>query len=1347
MLRSLSRRVHCHDYFHRHVRIIVSQRGYHVQSPLCFSGGHAHRHNGSNSNSSSGDGITFHDISIGSDRLPLGSNRPDLIPRLDQDVLESLPPSWSQHLRWALQKDLILRQDFCLLGPAALSRDRRTLILLYAALVGREVEYLAISRDTSDSDLKQRKEVTAFKSTYVHQAPVRAAIHGRLLILDGLEKAERNVLPTLNNLLENRELSLDDGSMLVSSEIHDRLIGTTTQPYYPTTQIHRVHPDFRVVALGIHDSAMLDPPLRSRFQARLVDHLDPGETLEALLTATTNHFGNTMKNNNISSSSSNNNNNTMMRDLKELIVQHSVSKQRSLGALVDATRYFATSKSNVTIKAALSAHDATDQGFIGASDILLNNYHNHPLQTSPRPPKTTTPTALARGFVETPTCGAIITLIREGIQNSRVVACVGPKGCGKSAIVAEAARGQNIELFSLYKDMTSRDLLLQRGTDELGSTVWNKTPITRAVENGSWVILDGIDKLNSDTLSSLARLFEQREVDLPDGTRLIAHPDFGCIALAHPPSASSWMITPEVAGMFHWIKVEPLPTPELRDVLLTLFPCVDRKELEKLLKLRDRLNSAIDSGAADTTDAKESLVLSLRKLKHICRRLERLGSNLAQLVNDALMTSLMSDRERSIVSTCMKECGIKESKPVCDDEETSILGLDEELLASCRRMPTNPLLVPNPRFKENAGHAKVLRDLLEAHIVGERALLIMGYQGVGKNRVVDHLLSLMQCEREYIQLHRDTTVQSILLSITVEGGRLIYGDSPLVRAAIHGRILVVDEADKSPVEVVALLKGLIEDGELALPDGRVLRYDDSSGGVKIHPDFRIWALANPAGYPFHGNDLAKEMADVFSCHTVPALDRWSQERVLASYGPNVLPEHIRTIVEIWQDLATAHQKGILAYPFSVREAISVVRHLDAFPSDGLMRSVENIIAFDRFDDALLEQLFSIFARHGVHLQSSSRTVAAADDNGFIPREGGGISTPRTRASMPKHGKVDPDNTPHVGGNTWAGGSGGSDTAGLGGRGGPYRLDSGHAVHQVSDEMKAEISEEAHRLSRKMAEDSLRKKLDDLDMEEFDWEKYERMRQRVLLQIQQLQIHLKEVKKQKEERVWLKRQSTGELDEARLVDALAGEKDVFKRRGLLTSSPGDPRPFPGGEAMSIKLVADVSASMYRFNGYDGRLNRLMEATFMLMESLRESDRFVLQIVGHNGTSANIPLMTRTTPNDPKTQLRILEGMVAHTQYTWAGDSTLEAIELAVREARPGELILVVSDANLNRYRIKANDVAVLLHRNDIHVHLIFIGGGIEAANLAKAIPNSRAHVCFHSEELPLLIKNIMSSATK
>lgn len=52
-------------------------------------------------------------------------------------------------------------------------------------------------------------------------------------------------------------------------------------------------------------------------------------------------------------------------------------------------------------------------------------------------------------------------------------------------------------------------------------------------------------------------------------------------------------------------------------------------------------------------------------------------------------------------------------------------------------------------------------------------------------------------------------------------------------------------------------------------------------------------------------------------------------------------------------------------------------------------------------------------------------------------------------SGPKHGKTDPKGEAHVGGNTWAGGTGGRDTAGLGGKGGPYRLDGGHPVHQVN----------------------------------------------------------------------------------------------------------------------------------------------------------------------------------------------------------------------------------------------------------------------------------------------------------
>ena len=60
------------------------------------------------------------------------------------------------------------------------------------------------------------------------QSAVRAAVNGRVLILEGIEKAERNVLPVLNNLLENREMQLDDGRFLTSAAHYDKLLTVGT---------------------------------------------------------------------------------------------------------------------------------------------------------------------------------------------------------------------------------------------------------------------------------------------------------------------------------------------------------------------------------------------------------------------------------------------------------------------------------------------------------------------------------------------------------------------------------------------------------------------------------------------------------------------------------------------------------------------------------------------------------------------------------------------------------------------------------------------------------------------------------------------------------------------------------------------------------------------------------------------------------------------------------------------------------------------------------------------------------------------------------------------------------------
>lgn len=63
----------------------------------------------------------------------------------------------------------------------------------------------------------------------VWQCAVRAAVEGRILVLEGIEKAERNVLPILNNLLENREMHLEDGRFLIPAPRYDKLLQVSSQ--------------------------------------------------------------------------------------------------------------------------------------------------------------------------------------------------------------------------------------------------------------------------------------------------------------------------------------------------------------------------------------------------------------------------------------------------------------------------------------------------------------------------------------------------------------------------------------------------------------------------------------------------------------------------------------------------------------------------------------------------------------------------------------------------------------------------------------------------------------------------------------------------------------------------------------------------------------------------------------------------------------------------------------------------------------------------------------------------------------------------------------------------------------
>lgn len=558
---------------------------------------------------------------------------------------------------------------------------------------------------------------------------------------------------------------------------------------------------------------------------------------------------------------------------------------------------------------------------------------------------------------------------------------------------------------------------------------------------------------------------------------------------------------------------------------------------------------------------------------------------------------------------------------------------------------------------------------------------------------------------------------------------------------------------QAPLEVVCLLKALVGDGNIPLSDGRrlvskntleheyaahKLRTKEASLGMSefctlnsisvIHDDFRLFVLANRPGLPFLGNNFFRECGDLFTTVIVSNPDVESEFHLLKKSAPNANEKDLQKLASIFSDLRASHDEGQLSYPFSAREAVGIARHLQAFPQFGMSEAVENVLAFDTLNASTRDFVAETFRKYGFTIPESSllssqrvKPIVGADGRPMEIKREGAWSKPRTGTDLPKHGKEDPKNAPHVGGNTWAGGTGGSDTAGLGGRGGPYRLDKGHAVHQVSDEDKAHVSEESRRKAAKMAQEALQKRLQEISMGQTDYDLFKRYSVSVEMPVRVLKDALLELLQRKKERVWLRMQSHGELDEDKIVDGLAGERLIFKRR-YAGGKRNDGTSNNDGERCKkrIQFVMDVSGSMMRFNSMDGRLERMLSASLMIMEALPRkrsntageqdlseesadtnvsvSDAAELveySISGHSGDTASEIFVDFTdslvsddlvpevkgveryfsyeTNNKrrktgkkgvltEKDKMQVLETMIAHSQFCFSGDNTLAVFNL-------------------------------------------------------------------------------------
>lgn len=145
---------------------------------------------------------------------------------------------------------------------------------------------------------------------------------------------------------------------------------------------------------------------------------------------------------------------------------------------------------------------------------------------------------------------------------------------------------------------------------------------------------------------------------------------------------------------------------------------------------------------------------------------------------------------------------------------------------------------------------------------------------------------------------------------------------------------------------------ILSDGRRIVPSNDIRASNPSSNIISIHPDFRMIVLANRPGFPFLGNDFFGSLGecvfsvffrsltqylimtkyflfagDLFSCHSVDNPSPESERALLKSYGPDVPDTLIDRLVRAFGELRNMADQGLVNYPYSTREVVNIVKHL------------------------------------------------------------------------------------------------------------------------------------------------------------------------------------------------------------------------------------------------------------------------------------------------------------------------------------------------------------------------------------------------------------------------------------
>ena len=243
---------------------------------------------------------------------------------------------------------------------------------------------------------------------------------------------------------------------------------------------------------------------------------------------------------------------------------------------------------------------------------------------------------------------------------------------------------------------------MKRSTTETGESIWQASEVVNAAIQGDLLVLDGVHRLDTDTLTSLSQLIFDGEVHLPDGTHLKeVHPRFGIIALAESPTSavSAEWLKPEVIELFSFMDAPKYSFDDLCHLV------GNRGIVEKI----QAFGISITASSSETASA---LNLSMRQLVRV-GALSRFSS-----IEQVLYRNLLCDFLPANVQHELQPPAPQDPKA----EETSRLRNTLRKQSFSELVPCAGEFIP---LNHQLAHLHRLMQELEA---GERHFLLIGNQ-------------------------------------------------------------------------------------------------------------------------------------------------------------------------------------------------------------------------------------------------------------------------------------------------------------------------------------------------------------------------------------------------------------------------------------------------------------------------------------------------------------------------------------------------------------------------------------------------------------------------------------------